>query len=143
MPGVLIVQSDRTKKAHLGLKKAEFAFIILAVFTAAFTLGIFFRKPASGVPLKMESVASQPSAAQASAASSAAAPGVIYMKKININTASLEELKDLPEIGEVLAGRIISYRKANGIFKKTEDIMKVGGIGEKTYEKIKDMITIE
>jgi comEA protein len=137
------VQNDKTKKAHLGLKKAELVFILLAVFAVAFTLGMFYRKPASGEPLKKENLAAPPSAIQAASESPAESSKAVYMRKININTASSEELMDLPEIGEVLAGRIIDYRKANGAFKKAEDIMKVGGIGEKTFEKIKDLITTE
>jgi competence protein ComEA len=62
--------------------------------------------------------------------------------KVNINTASLEELQKLPRIGPQIAQRILDFRKENGNFKKTEDIMKVRGIGEKVYEQLKDMITV-
>jgi len=63
-------------------------------------------------------------------------------KKININTAGVKELAKLPRIGEKIAKRIISFRKNNGKFKKIEEIMKVKGIGEKTFEKLKPEITI-
>jgi len=62
--------------------------------------------------------------------------------KVNINTASLEELQKLPRIGPQIAQRILDFRKENGSFKRTEDIMKVRGIGEKVYEQLKDMITV-
>lgn len=62
--------------------------------------------------------------------------------KININTASVTELDSLPGIGPVYAGRIIDYRNANGGFKSPEEIMKVKGIGTKTFEKFRDRITI-
>jgi competence protein ComEA len=62
--------------------------------------------------------------------------------KININTASLSELISLPGIGEKRAQKIISYRDKAGNFKKTKDIMKVKGIGEGIFTKIKDMIEI-
>ena len=63
-------------------------------------------------------------------------------QKININTASLAELQKLPRIGSSVAQRIIDFRKKNGPFKKIEEIMKVKGIGEKTFEQIKDLITV-
>jgi comEA protein len=63
-------------------------------------------------------------------------------ERININTASLEELQKLPRIGPKIAQRVIDYRKANGDFKKIEEIMKVKGIGEKTFNRFKDMITV-
>jgi competence protein ComEA len=63
-------------------------------------------------------------------------------KKININTASLVELQNLPRIGSKVAQRIIDYRKQHGPFKRVEDIMKVKGIGERTFLRIKDLITV-
>jgi len=67
------------------------------------------------------------------------APGA---EKININTASLAELQELPRIGEVVAKRIVDFREENGKFKRIEEIMKVKGIGEKTFMNIKDLITV-
>lgn len=63
--------------------------------------------------------------------------------KININTASASELTLLSGIGEGRAAGIIKYREENGDFSRIEDIMKVSGIGEKTFEEIKDRITAE
>lgn len=62
--------------------------------------------------------------------------------KININTASQAELQKLPRIGEVVAQRIIEFREKNGKFKKIEELMKVRGIGEKTFDNLKDLITV-
>ncbi|HDL08081.1 MAG TPA: helix-hairpin-helix domain-containing protein, partial [Desulfobacteraceae bacterium] len=53
--------------------------------------------------------------------------------KININSASVEELVQLKRIGPKYAERIIDYRKQHGPFEKPEDIMKVKGIGQKTW----------
>ena len=61
---------------------------------------------------------------------------------ININTASREQLVTLPGIGDGIAGKIIKYRDENGSFKSIEDIMKVSGIKDKLFSKIKDHITV-
>ena len=62
--------------------------------------------------------------------------------KININKASAEELTSLSGIGEAKALAIIEYRETNGAFRETSDIMKVSGIGEALYNKIKDDIDV-
>lgn len=62
--------------------------------------------------------------------------------KININTASAEELDKLPNIGPARAADIISYREQNGGFKSIEEIKEIKGIGDKSFEKIKDLITV-
>jgi comEA protein len=64
-------------------------------------------------------------------------------KKIDLNSASASELELLPQIGPVLSQRIINYRKTKGKFQKIEDLMKVSGIGPKTFEKIKDQILVK
>ena len=60
---------------------------------------------------------------------------------VNINSATLDLLDTLPEIGPKTAQNIIDYRNANGPFTGIEDIMDVSGIGQATFEKIKDLIT--
>ncbi len=62
--------------------------------------------------------------------------------KININTATIGELDNLPGIGPVIAQRVVEYRQEKGNFKKIEDIKNVKGIGEKIFENIKDLIVI-
>ena len=63
--------------------------------------------------------------------------------KININTASVEELIKLNRIGPKYAERIVQYRETNGPFVKVEDIVMVKGIGPKTLEANKDVITVK
>jgi comEA protein len=65
------------------------------------------------------------------------------MTTVNINSASLNELTTLPRIGPVIAQRIIDYRNQNGGFTKKDDIKKVRGIGEKTYESLEGLISVE
>lgn len=61
---------------------------------------------------------------------------------VNINTASLAELDSLPGIGEVKAQAIFDYRQNNGLFTALEDLMKVEGISQSLFEKLKDLITL-
>ena len=63
--------------------------------------------------------------------------------KININTASVEELVQLDRVGQKYAERIVAYRDENGPFKAPEEIMQVAGIGEKTFEANKDRIVVK
>ena len=62
---------------------------------------------------------------------------------ININTASTKQLEQLDMIGPGKAVKIVEYREKNGPFEKPEDIMKVTGIGSKTFERNKDRITVK
>lgn len=62
--------------------------------------------------------------------------------KVNINTASLEDLDKLTGIGPATAQKIIDYRTQNGLFKTIEDIKNVSGIGDSKFEAIKDSISL-
>ncbi len=62
--------------------------------------------------------------------------------KININKANIEELKQLPGVGDSLAERILNYRKENGNFKSIDDLKNVSGIGKKKFESLKDYISL-
>lgn len=64
------------------------------------------------------------------------------MGKIDINSATGMELETLSGIGSSRAADIIKYREENGNFSRIEDLMKVSGIGEKTFEEIKEQITV-
>jgi competence protein ComEA len=80
--------------------------------------------------------------AVAAAVPPAAAAPQTTPEKINVNTASAEELTALPGIGKSYADRIVEYREKNGPFKKVDDLLNVRGIGEKTLERIRDRVTV-
>ena len=63
--------------------------------------------------------------------------------KININTADLKQLDDIPGVGEATANKILSYRDENGEFKSIEEIKNVNGIGDKKFENMKDLICVK
>jgi len=69
-------------------------------------------------------------------------PSSLFGDLLNINTASVEELDELPSIGPTIAQRIVDYREENGPFASIEDIVNVSGIGQATYNEIKDLITV-
>jgi len=65
------------------------------------------------------------------------------VKKININTASVEELAQLKGIGPSHAAKIVAYREKNGPFKMPEDLRQVSGIGQKTVEANQELIIVK
>ena len=68
-------------------------------------------------------------------------PGVVF--PLNINTATIPELDELPGIGPVLAQRIVDYRTTCGGYKAVEELLKVNGIGDAKLMEIIDLITVE
>ena len=80
---------------------------------------------------------------ESSATGSSSSKSEKITTKININTASVEELQTLKGIGPATAKSIILYREEYGAFSAIEEIMNVKRIGEKTFAKIKDRITVE
>ena len=136
------------KKKRFGLKLREKGFIakigierlkLLAVMAFFLLSGVFYSHSFYageldiGTPISAEEIGAKEE-------------NTVYaeemMGKLDINTATAEELTRLSGIGKKRAADIITYREANGGFTRIEDIMKVSGIGEKTFEKIKEEITV-
>ena len=62
--------------------------------------------------------------------------------KVNINTADETALETLPRVGPAMAKRIIDWRTKNGRFTAVEDLMSVTGVGEKTFDELKELVTL-
>jgi len=62
--------------------------------------------------------------------------------KVNLNTASVEQLTTLPGVGPKLAARIVEYRQKSGTFRSPQELMNVKGIGEKNYAKIEAWLSV-
>ena len=89
----------------------------------------------AAIALSATAVGAQGRATATKTVATAAAP-------VNLNTATAEQLATIPGVGAKTAERIIAYRQKNGGFKKVEDLMNVSGVGEKSFLKMKPLITV-
>ena len=125
-------------------KRSLSILVIITIFFAAFTLGLFLgrnyqKSPITvSVPAAMQTVPPETTVPAKEPRQETQAVSF----PIDINTATGEELMALPCIGEVLAGRILAYRSSNGPFRTVEGLMAVEGIGEKRIEEILEFVTI-
>lgn len=82
-------------------------------------------------------------AVQAAAATTTDGTSVAAPAAVNINTAAAAQLTALPGIGKTTAERIVAYRGEHGPFHAVDDLVNVKGIGKKTLEKMRKMITVK
>ena len=111
------------------MRKFKTLLFPLLTIAALLVMGVFFflrNRPAAG------SVRTQHAAVE-----------VGQPAPLNLNTASAQELEQLPGIGPVLAQRIVADREANGAFRMTEDLMRVSGVGSRIYQQICDLVYVE
>jgi competence protein ComEA len=101
--------------------------VILALAAAALLPG----------PLAAGAAHGSPQAAQAKPAQTPAPQPLL-----NLNTATKADLEKLPGIGPSMAQRILDYREKNGAFKKIEELMNIQGIGEKSFLKLRTLVTV-
>lgn len=119
------------------LERLERAILIFLV--AAFVLGLtisVLRKSRSPVKVTIEKFDAGKYKEKGSELSSS-------YEKININTASAEDLEKIKGVGKTIAGRMIEYRYQKGSFATIDDIKSVKGVGTALFEKIKSKITVE
>lgn len=120
--------------------------VLLAVVTVlfvGFTLGLFVgRNSGSGTVTLAVFPQMQTAPTTAATAAAETVPEETVSFPVNINAADADTLTALPGIGQVLAERIVAYRRQNGPFRAIEEITNVEGIGEKKAEAILDLITI-
>jgi competence protein ComEA len=81
-------------------------------------------------------------AAQEGGRKTTPAPTASASAPLNLNTATVTQLETLPGIGKATAERILEYRQKMGGFKKVEDLMNVRGVGEKSFLRLKPLITV-
>ena len=134
------------------ISRLELISLLLAVAFSAFAAGWFLRGASTAQPVRVETehLLAQPTTVIVSAApiqpsgapAAAETPAATASGKIDLNTATAEELMTLPGIGEKRAAAIIADREANGPFRVPEDLTRVDGIGEGILSGLIDLVTV-
>ena len=107
-------------------------------------LALLFSGSACAKRARPDAVTIQPKANEQQSVTSSLAPNSDRdQRRINLNTASVNELETLPGIGKGLAARIIEHREKWGAFRRAEHLIVVRGISDRRFRALRDLITVE
>ena len=119
---------------------AAFAIPALALLACGVMLGIFLMQTRTAGTISVQRAA--PDEPEEAVQTVMEEPSDAADDRLDLNTATAEDLQELPGIGEVIAQRIIDYRELCGRFLDPEQLMEVDGIGEAKYEKLRELVTV-
>ena len=120
---------------------AAFVIPALALLACGVMLGIFIMQTRTAGTISVQRAAPE-EAAESTQTVAEEAVDATADDRLDLNTATAEELQELPGIGEVIAQRIIDYRELCGRFLDPEQLMEVDGIGQAKYEKLRELVTV-
>ena len=120
---------------------AAFVIPALALLACGVMLGIFLMQTRTAGTISVQRAAPE-EAAESTQTVAEEAVDATADDRLDLNTATAEELQELPGIGEVIAQRIIDYRELCGRFLDPEQLMEVDGIGQTKYEKLRELVTV-
>ena len=123
-------------------KQGTFTLIFIAAVFCSLTIGFYLGRNYSGSPVTVSSLSGAQTTVIAAQPVEQASSTITSPTLININTADMQTLMELPGIGETISRNIIAYRNAHGPFSSLEGLLDVDGIGQGRLEEILDLVTV-